>query len=460
MSRCVCAEGGVGGAARACSRPAPSRRCCGGSAATSPRSTTTCSSPSRCRRRCARRSGGGGARAWATCGNQFHYYRLTADGRILWGGYDAVYRYGGPVEARLDEHDATFAKLSQHFFATFPQLEGLRFAHRWGGAIDTCSRFSVFFGTAHGGRVAYAAGYTGLGVGRLALRRPGRARPARRARDRGDPRCATCARKPVPFPPEPLRSAVIQLTRNRLAAADRNEGAAASGCARSTASGSASTVRSSADLPAEDGRGRVGEAARAEGPHLEAVAPRLHLRLERRAAGLERFPVELALEAGARLVGDEDEAGEALGGLRPRLLPDRRVGRGRRLRFRREDLQLRLAPAFQVAEVALVDGGDLVGSAADRARGVGELQVARSAPAGARLQPPPENAPGVSLRSLTGPPGAVEPGEVLTTVAVQLAAPAPSRRLAGAQAIVALVWCWVAVSAVFPLLGSWPLSPP
>jgi hypothetical protein len=31
--------------------------------------------------------------------------------------------------------------------------------------------------------------------------------------------------KPLPFPPEPLRSAVIQLTRNRMAAADRNGGA-------------------------------------------------------------------------------------------------------------------------------------------------------------------------------------------------------------------------------------------
>ena len=30
--------------------------------------------------------------------------------------------------------------------------------------------------------------------------------------------------KPVPFPPEPLRTAVIQLTRNRLAAADAHEG--------------------------------------------------------------------------------------------------------------------------------------------------------------------------------------------------------------------------------------------
>jgi glycine/D-amino acid oxidase-like deaminating enzyme len=26
--------------------------------------------------------------------NRFHYYRLTADDRILWGGFDAIYRYG------------------------------------------------------------------------------------------------------------------------------------------------------------------------------------------------------------------------------------------------------------------------------------------------------------------------------------------------------------------------------
>jgi glycine/D-amino acid oxidase-like deaminating enzyme len=59
----------------------------------------------------------------ADAANQFHYYRLTADDRILWGGYDAVYRYGGPVGPALDEHERTFARLSQHFAATFPQLE-------------------------------------------------------------------------------------------------------------------------------------------------------------------------------------------------------------------------------------------------------------------------------------------------------------------------------------------------
>jgi glycine/D-amino acid oxidase-like deaminating enzyme len=156
-------------------------------------------------------------------GNQFHYYRQTADDRILWGGFDAVYRRGGPVGAHLDDHDPTFATLSQHFFTTFPQLEGLRFTHRWGGAIDTCSRFSVFFGTAHGGRVAYATGYTGLGV---AATRFG----ARVGLDLLDGRRTEATelsyvkRKPVPFPPEPLRAGVIALTQRELARADRNAG--------------------------------------------------------------------------------------------------------------------------------------------------------------------------------------------------------------------------------------------
>lgn len=156
-------------------------------------------------------------------GNQFHYYRLSADDRLLWGGYDAVYRYGGPVRDELDGHDPTFGRLAQNLLTTFPQLEGVRVTHAWGGAIDTCSRFSVFFGTALGGRVAYATGYTGLGV--AATRFGARvALDLVDGRDTEATRSRYVRRKPVPFPPEPLRTAVIQLTRNRLAAADRRGG--------------------------------------------------------------------------------------------------------------------------------------------------------------------------------------------------------------------------------------------
>ncbi|WP_182901296.1 FAD-binding oxidoreductase [Microbispora sp. H10830] len=155
--------------------------------------------------------------------NQFHYYRLTDDNRILWGGYDAVYHNGGLVKPEYDQRDATFEKLATHFFETFPQLHGLRFTHKWGGVIDTCSRFSAFFGTAYGSRLAYAAGYTGLGVGAtrfganvmLDLLQG-------RVTERTDLRMVR--QKPMPFPPEPVRSGVIQLTRWAIARADEHEG--------------------------------------------------------------------------------------------------------------------------------------------------------------------------------------------------------------------------------------------
>ncbi|MEX2102265.1 MAG: FAD-dependent oxidoreductase, partial [Actinomycetota bacterium] len=155
--------------------------------------------------------------------NQFHYFRVTADGRILWGGYDAIYRFGNGVDSRFEERPQTFALLATHFFQTFPQLEGLRFSHRWAGAIDTCSRFSVFFGTALDGRVAYAAGYTGLGVGATRFG----ARVALDLVDGSDTartRLRMVRKKPIPFPPEPLRYLGIQLTRRALERADRRHG--------------------------------------------------------------------------------------------------------------------------------------------------------------------------------------------------------------------------------------------
>lgn len=151
--------------------------------------------------------------------NQFHYFRITADQRILWGGYDAIYPYGGRLDAALDHRPETYLKLASHFFACFPRLEGLRFSHAWGGAIDTCSRFSPFFGTAHGGRVAYAAGYTGLGVG--ATRFGADVMLDLLAGERTERSELEMVRtKPVPFPPEPAAWAGIGLTKWSLARAD------------------------------------------------------------------------------------------------------------------------------------------------------------------------------------------------------------------------------------------------
>lgn len=155
--------------------------------------------------------------------NQFHYSRLTRDGRILWGGYDAVYPAGGRVGVRHEDRPESHARLASHFLATFPQLEGVRFSHRWAGAIDTCTQFTAFYGLTHGGRVAHAEGFTGLGVGAtrfaaevlldLLAGEPTERTELRLVRER-----------PLPFPPEPLASVGINLARWSLDRADHRRG--------------------------------------------------------------------------------------------------------------------------------------------------------------------------------------------------------------------------------------------
>jgi glycine/D-amino acid oxidase-like deaminating enzyme len=92
--------------------------------------------------------------------NQFHYYRLTPDDGILFGGYDAVYRFRGPVGPEHDEESTrsracrrTSSTPSRSFAACRSRIAGRRDRHG--------EPLLVFFGTAHAGRVAYAR----LGVG-------------------------------------------------------------------------------------------------------------------------------------------------------------------------------------------------------------------------------------------------------------------------------------------------------
>ncbi|MDX1891948.1 FAD-dependent oxidoreductase [Mycolicibacterium sp. 050158] len=155
--------------------------------------------------------------------NQFHYYRMTQDDRIVFGGYDAIYHFGRKVAADYEDRDESYRRLAAHFFITFPQLEDVRFSHRWAGAIDTNTRFCAHWGLARDDRVAYVNGFTGLGVG-----------AARFAADvcldllDGVPTPRTelemVRRKPLPFPPEPFASIGIQATRWSLDRADHAAG--------------------------------------------------------------------------------------------------------------------------------------------------------------------------------------------------------------------------------------------
>jgi len=155
--------------------------------------------------------------------NQFHYYRLSADNRILFGGYDAVYRFGGRLDHSHEQRPETHRRLASHLLTTFPQLEGLRVTHQWAGAIDTSTQFCAFYGLARQGRVAHAAGFTGLGVG--ATRFAGDVLlDLLDGKPTGRTRLEMVRRKPWPFPPEPIASLGIQATRWSLDRADHRQG--------------------------------------------------------------------------------------------------------------------------------------------------------------------------------------------------------------------------------------------
>ena len=104
-------------------------------------------------------------RGVADAGNQFHYLRITQDNRILFGGYEAAYRFHQRVNPKHEEDPWTFGLLAEHFDSMFPSLSDVGFSHRWGGAIDTSTRFCASTTLSHDGAVVTINGFTGLGLG-------------------------------------------------------------------------------------------------------------------------------------------------------------------------------------------------------------------------------------------------------------------------------------------------------
>lgn len=153
-------------------------------------------------------------------GNQFHYYRPTPDGRILFGGWDATYHFGGSVDARHEAIGPSHHLLARHLVQTFPALADARITHAWAGPIDSTTRFTPTIHSAWGGRLGWAAGFTGLGVG--ASRFAAQAALDQLAgEDTERTSLSMVRRQPIPFPPEPLRWVVVAMTKRALVREDR-----------------------------------------------------------------------------------------------------------------------------------------------------------------------------------------------------------------------------------------------
>ena len=157
-------------------------------------------------------------------GNMFHYYRMTHDNRITWGGGGAVrYYFNNNIDNSCADIPERFEQLAREFFETFPQLGGVKFSHRWSGIIATSTRFCMVPGVAFNGRVAWAVGYTGLGVG--ASRFGARVGIELLGYQPSDIlKMQFIKKKPMPWAPEPFRWFGVRFTQQALVKADANNG--------------------------------------------------------------------------------------------------------------------------------------------------------------------------------------------------------------------------------------------
>ena len=91
-----------------------------------------------------------------------HYYRLTTDDRIVFGGRD-VRLWDGDSMAQ-DRDEVVFDKLRHDLRATFPALADVRFTHAWGGPVSATIDMFPALGYAGGRDWVYSLGCVGHGV--------------------------------------------------------------------------------------------------------------------------------------------------------------------------------------------------------------------------------------------------------------------------------------------------------
>ncbi|MDZ4279018.1 MAG: FAD-binding oxidoreductase [Dehalococcoidia bacterium] len=151
-----------------------------------------------------------------------HFHRPTADGRILWGGRDALFSPEGPNPAR-DRDDRIFGRLEETFRWTFPQLDDVNMEHGWAGPVCGTINCMATVRWLEGGRLLYALGYSGHGVGPSQL-------AGKMVRDLLLDRKTELLElpmvtlKPARLPPGPLRAVVLNTAQHLLMKADDTGG--------------------------------------------------------------------------------------------------------------------------------------------------------------------------------------------------------------------------------------------
>jgi glycine/D-amino acid oxidase-like deaminating enzyme len=157
-----------------------------------------------------------------------HYFRTTPDGRVAFGAGVGAAGYGGRVDGRYDHDPRAEARARAALGRFFPQLADVPLADAWGGAIDISPDRLPLIGSTSGGRVHYAHGFSGNGVGPAHL--AGRILAA--MVDEPSSELATLPlvnRGGRRFPPEPFRFVGARVIREALVRRDEAQDAGGRG---------------------------------------------------------------------------------------------------------------------------------------------------------------------------------------------------------------------------------------
>jgi glycine/D-amino acid oxidase-like deaminating enzyme len=148
-----------------------------------------------------------------------HYFRTTPDGRVAFGAGVGPAGFGGRI-GRAFEHDRrSVERAAAGLGRLLPGLASSPLTEAWGGPIDVTVDRLPLIGARFGGRVHYAHGYSGNGVGPARL--AGRILAARMLGS-DDPitRLPIVERRTRRLPPEPIRFVGARIVREALVRRD------------------------------------------------------------------------------------------------------------------------------------------------------------------------------------------------------------------------------------------------
>ncbi len=151
------------------------------------------------------------------------YYRISRDGRVVFGKGGWTIAYGGSIGPAFDRSAPRAAEVTADFRRYYPELGQVPITHDWSGPIDRTPNSLPLLGYLGGHRhIVYGVGWSGNGVGPSVIGGRILAAMVQGRRDEWGEH-PLIGRSVGKFPPEPIRFFGAHLVREAVARKERKE---------------------------------------------------------------------------------------------------------------------------------------------------------------------------------------------------------------------------------------------